>query len=98
MLRRGWLLSDWLEEEDRVIDGEDGCEVPSGRAVVGVRRHRADALAWVPVTCVAETLKRARVSSSCRCGILGRVRRAVGCVAASGRAGCNTSRPRVGER
>ena len=39
------LLSAWREEEDRVIDGEDGCEVPSGRAVVGVRRHRADALA-----------------------------------------------------
>ena len=40
------VLSAWLDEEDRVIDGEDCCEAPSGEAVVGVRRHGAHAPAW----------------------------------------------------
>jgi len=42
-------LSAWLEEDQRVVDGDDGCEFRSGGAGVGVRRHGADAPAWVPV-------------------------------------------------
>ena len=87
------LLSAWLEEEQRVVDGDDGCEFRSGGVGVRVRRHGADAPAWVPVTCVAGTLTSARVSSSCRGGTSGRARRVAGCSTASGRAGCNTSRP-----
>lgn len=69
------LLTARLYGDQRVIVREDGCKVGPARALVRVRRHRADEPSGAYVTCVWNDAMRVRVSSSCRggaCGLLGR--------------------------